>query len=74
MNLFKWIFLYLQLIFIFIKQAPWNQLKSNMSGAKQLQARVRIEMEKQMNSDDRTIKYNKEYLNSLTKQEQLGYS
>ena len=45
-----------------------------MSGAKQLQARVRIEMEKQMNSDDRTIKYNKEYLNSLTKQEQLGYS
>ena len=39
-----------------------------------MQARVKKEMEKQMNSDDRTIKYNKEYLNSLTKSEQLGYS
>ena len=31
-------------------------------------------MEKQMQSDDRTIKHNKEYLDSLTKSEQLGYS
>ena len=27
-----------------------------------------------MNSEDRSIKYNKEYLNSLTRSEQLGYS